>query len=672
MADAEEPKPEQKAEQAREEAQAQLGEPPKLRQLEPGELKRILAEHKTWLESQEYVSWAKAKSQEEKAYYEEGRPDIAGCILKKVDLRFRDLRGAKLSNKFLGGSKLNLEGSSDLEGAELIGANLQGALLRGVNLQETDLEDANLEQADLCYANVKGATLSRADLSDAALSHVKGLEGARLRDVNFGRATGLTGKEFAGSDITGANLPEGIRDFKILEVVEETAKSARKLFVAMILGCVYAWLTIATTTDARLLTNSASSPLPIIQTEIPIAGFFWAAPVILLAIYIWFHLYLQEMWKRLAGLPAIFPDGKPLDEKVYPWLLTGLVRPHFKLLRENRPPLSRVKVGISILLAWWVVPFTFALFWLRYLPRHDYSGTILQIGLLVVIICCAIWFQYLARKTLRGEMPEPTEPDPLKHTYWDEVTVTPATFLLLLTWYVSAGAIEGNREDYVPRLLDTVAWGAFADLREANVSTRPENWFVARAKDTKGKEVKELNIVNGAQLRGADLRNASAQGAFLAKANLREARLQGANLEGAKLEQASLGDAKLQGANLQGSQLQGANLEWAILESADLTGAQLQGTDLKHAHLEWASLLEANLQSSDLSSAHLKEAILFGADLRNVVGLSETEVQMACTTEETKLPTALQLATRCTESQMERVSKILTHATAMIRIRDYR
>jgi hypothetical protein len=49
---------------------------------------------------------------------------------------------------------------------------------------------------------------------------------------------------------------------------------------------VYSWLTIATTTDVRLVTNSASSPLPIIGTEIPVVGFYWA-PALLLAMYLY-------------------------------------------------------------------------------------------------------------------------------------------------------------------------------------------------------------------------------------------------------------------------------------------------------------------------------------------------------------------------------------------------
>ena len=63
-----------------------------------------------------------------------------------------------------------------------------------------------------------------------------------------------------------------------------------------------------------LLTNSGSSPLPIIQTKVPIAGFYWAAPAILLALYCYLHLYLQRLWEGMANLPAIFLDGRKLDE----------------------------------------------------------------------------------------------------------------------------------------------------------------------------------------------------------------------------------------------------------------------------------------------------------------------------------------------------------------------
>jgi hypothetical protein len=51
------------------------------------------------------------------------------------------------------------------------------------------------------------------------------------------------------------------------------------------------------------------------------------APLILLGVYFYLHLYLQRLWRDLSTLPAVFPDGEALDEKAYPWLLNGLGPP---------------------------------------------------------------------------------------------------------------------------------------------------------------------------------------------------------------------------------------------------------------------------------------------------------------------------------------------------------
>jgi hypothetical protein len=126
----------------------------------------------------------------------------------------------------------------------------------------------------------------------------------------------------------------------------------------------------------------SGTPLPIIQTNVPIAGFYWAAPAILICIYFYFHLYMQRLWENLSALPAFFPDGRPLQDKVYPWLLNGLVVSHLRWLqlRYMRPILSRLETGLSILLGWGVVPITLLLFWIRYLPRHDWGGTTLHVS----------------------------------------------------------------------------------------------------------------------------------------------------------------------------------------------------------------------------------------------------------------------------------------------------
>ena len=330
----------------------QTAEAPQYREISPDELKEILDQHRVW--------WETEGKDGKRAY----------------------LDGANLQ-------EANLE-EANLQEANLEEANLQSAILVEANLQKANLVKANLQKANLEEANLQKAYLGAANLQKAAFN-LTILREANLQDAKLTDATGLLANQLAGANVSGAILPDYIQLSEGLSQVEEISKKAGKLFISMLLGCVYAWLTIAMTTDVGLLTNSTSSPLPIIQAKIPITGFYWAAPLILFSIYVWFHFYLQRYWQSLSSLPAVFPDGKELDEKVYPWLLNSLVRPNFTLLRENGPPLSRLMVVISIVLAWWVVPLTFVFFWLRYLPKHHWEGTIEHIILIVVACVFAGW-----------------------------------------------------------------------------------------------------------------------------------------------------------------------------------------------------------------------------------------------------------------------------------------
>ena len=540
-------------------------ERPQLREVSEDELKQVLEAHRKWL-----GSYGKDSEQ---------------ANLSNADLPQADLQGANLTLANLQGASL---WSANLQGANLSLANLQGAYLERANLQGANLSGAKFEgdeYSNLGAADLTGADLRNADLADAELSDVKGL---------------LTHK-LAGANVSGTKLPEDIREFKVLQVIEETSKNARKVFLAMLLGCAYALLTVATTTDALLLTNSASSPLPIIGTAIPIAYFYGAAPFILMGFYVYLHFYLELLWEGLAGLPARFPDGKRLDERAYPWLLNGLVRRHFKLLKEDRSLITKLKELVTIFLAWWAVPATLLGFWLRYLPRHEWWGTGLHIGLLLVSVALAVIFYRSAARTLRGDEPQPFG----WKTFWrDRRTYQGAAIALVAVVFsfLSLAAIQGDpwtRLAFPPL--------ATANLREADVSTKPENW--------RGKK-EDIPLVKGASLRDADLRYADAARAFLVKADLRHANLQKADLQGADLEGADLEGANLQGAKLQGAKLQRANLEGANLQGANLQGAELQEANLKGADLREASLTGTKLQKAKLMKGNLQKANLWLANLK--------------------------------------------------------
>ncbi|MEQ8999043.1 MAG: pentapeptide repeat-containing protein [Coleofasciculus sp. B1-GNL1-01] len=120
---------------------------------------------------------------------------------------------------------------------------------------------------------------------------------------------------------------------------------------------------------------------------------------------------------------------------------------------------------------------------------------------------------------------------------------------------------------------------------------------------------------NGGLLQGADLREADLRGANLSRAYLQNADLQEAHLGGANLQEAYLGGANLQEANLQEADLSGAVLSGAVLREADLSGAVLREADLSGADLSGANLWDADLQEAYLRGAYLIATNLTLADL---------------------------------------------------------
>ncbi len=100
------------------------------------ELQTILADHKTWLDSD-------------------------GKNGKLTNLTGADLRGADLFRAYL-------------PGADLFGAILRGAYLPGANLTGADLRGADLTGANLCYADLRGAILRGANLFGVNLFNTVG------------------------------------------------------------------------------------------------------------------------------------------------------------------------------------------------------------------------------------------------------------------------------------------------------------------------------------------------------------------------------------------------------------------------------------------------------------------------------------------------------------------
>jgi uncharacterized protein YjbI with pentapeptide repeats len=505
--------------------------------------------------------------------------DLSGADLRNRDLNGADLRGVNLSGAVLRGAKFGP--GSLLWNANLAGADLYGANLRGADLQDVNFSDADLFQADLRESNLQGADLSTA----------KG---------------GLLSKQLAGSDLTGAQLPEPLAKlYDSLGSVKDISDNAQKIFLALLAGCLYSWLTIAQTTDVELITNRASSPLPIIQAVIPIRAFYVISPLIILCIYFYFHFYLQKLWEELGSLPAIFPDGRLLHNRTDPWLLNDLVRSHFARLKDGRPFLSYFQAWISILLAWWLVPITLCLFWMNYLRKHDRIGGTLHSLLLALAIFSAVRLYRIAGETLRGHERAVFR---IKDLLKRRSTYLRAAFAIAL----ATSLITISDRQITQGISDLNIVGA-------DVSLKPSNWTE--------KKDEELDYVKGANLVESDLRFAVADGAFLVKAHMRHADLDQisavtADLRQANLTDANLGRADLRGARLQNATLLSARLPGARLDYADLKGADLHSADLSHACLDGADMSGASLIDANLTDASFNKTTVRYAVFRRSSGLT--------------------------------------------------
>lgn len=476
-----------------------------------------------------------------------------------------------------------------LKECHFVDCDFKRADLKGANLKLTEFQNCNFRLADL-----SDTSCNAAKFSDGTLLRDTKLERADLHQANLKDAAGLTVQQLGGTDVSRATLPDEIAKFSAVDHAQEISRNARTIFLGMIGGCVFSWLTIGTTTDAALLTNAASTPLPIIGTNVPIAYFFLAAPVILLALFVYLHLYLQKLWSALADLPAKFPDGRRLDECVYPWLLTSFATAHTPRLAEEAPVMSRFQVWLSVATAWLLVPVTCSFFWARfawafYAPALYPLQAVLSSLVLGLSIFAAYWFYRHAEATFL-RMPR-IEAKRVQASLWPMNRVQKS--LAVMSVAVIAATLFVMRDHF-----------RGADFREAKLNRADLSRFDF-----------SLGYFFRAEGNGASFDNATLDGAVFA-----EAILQRATFRYAKATSANFIDADLTRAELFGAKLEGASFYGAKLNGADLGGS----TVLTNAEFQEADLTNANFRFVDLTGTSWHGAKLAGTDLTGAI-LSEAE-----------------------------------------------
>jgi uncharacterized protein YjbI with pentapeptide repeats len=528
------------------------------------------------------------------------------------------------------------------ERADFSDAHLDGADLTDANFEDAWLNKTTLKNADLLLANFQRASLMQANLEGANLLGTKFQE-ADLQGAVLDKATGLQEEQLAGANLFGATLPADVSVSDALKEVAKTAKEAGWLVLAMLMISVAAALRVITTSDAQILGDAPILPFRIFRA-FPLGAVYLLGPALLLGLYVWLHLYLQRLWESVSTLPAIFPDGRPLD-RLLPWFAAQVARAYLKWLQSGNRVLVALEAAISVIVLYWIVPATIILFWGRYLTFQDFRGTALHVVLVVAASLAAVYFSRAMKRTLGGSAAPVTAAGESLVNAGMERRAGFTTFTLVLgaaILLLSIGVISGSprndgnvtgAHDYTVQswaadALWLIGYSPVAQVRSADISEKPSNWT--------GRD-EELALVRGARLSKVRLRYIQASGAFLAKADLWQADLQSgdlseadlrdinarqANLRYATLDRAKLNRAVLEGAdlrqgNLTRADLEKADLTYALLNAATLTDSNLDGASLYGSDLRGASLQRASLQQADLREANLADADLTAANLGN-------------------------------------------------------
>lgn len=544
--------------------------------------------------------------------------------------------------------------------ADLCSVNLANADLTGVNLQGAHLHKTNLRGADLSMANLRGASLVQADLRDTNLLGAE-LRGANLMGAMLYGAEGLWVGRLAGANLFDAILPESISAFDGAKAIAQATKTARWVyFLAM--GVVAACCAlILLTTDPRLLVNASAIPIPRSPNVLPLVGFYLGAPLLLLVLYLRLHFLLIRLWGSMAGLPAVFSDGQT-PEKDGPWFLMGLIRSHFRWSREARSPLAPVEAGLATILAYWIVPVTLFFFWLRYLVRQDFRGTLLHIFLISASVAAAACLPAVVTRVLRHGEPLETKSETVARIVFSALRAALITAFALLLF--SMGVIRGLPADravspeigrtdvrrWASQILQLTGYRPYADVTEAVLSPKLVEISADGSPETEGARLNQASLryarAYRAFLAGARLWHADLDGAYFSEADLRGANLRDASLKNTVLDRisadhATFVSADAPGANFSSADLRSADLSYGTFEGADFSNAKLSAMsayaadfkkarliradlsrgDLRDSKFDDATLALANLQEADFSSARIEKADFSGALLKSTIFL---------------------------------------------------
>ena len=416
----------------------------------------------------------------------------------------------------------------------------------------------------------------------------------------------------------------------ILRQIEKIAQNARATWFGLLALVVFVGVTLMGHQDSDFFAFGAETQLPFLNISVQTSSFFIAAPVLMAALYVYLHIYLNTLWTALRKCPPQI-SGAPLEEHVYPAMLctSALVLRRRLRCQEDEPVEGGryATVAITFAMTWLFAPVVLGVLWWRSMPYHS--------ELLTLWISLCLWLALagggLSLVRLFYEMSDDNLQTQNAFRRNFGVSVLSAVFAALaaISWDTTEGGyvlplaranlggaeLSQKPKDWLFYEIWLEDWEERFRKREAVSMTQPiDQWPEGLAelfrRETEQRWATLTRSLDSPNLQGVDLRGADLRDSFLSGIDFTDARLEGADLLGARMEGTVLHGAHLEDANLTLTRLEGANLHFARLTGASLREARLTGANVTFAGMFGAILQEAYLKGADFRGANMD-----GADL---------------------------------------------------------
>jgi uncharacterized protein YjbI with pentapeptide repeats len=458
---------------------------------------------------------------------------------------------------------------------------------------------------------------------------------------------------------------------RLRSAADEAARVAQHIYLSLLLLETYVAIIIWSTTDMQLLKVSPVT-LPLLNVQLPIVGFYFVVPWLLVLFYFNLLLHLTFLAQRLHQLNAVlatFTEEAAREEqrlRLFPF--------PFSVMLIGRPARRRLRwlLGLMVLMTVILLPLLL-LVWaqVRFLPYH-HTGITWNHRAAVLVDLVLLWiFWTLVLMPGQGVASAAHEISQWREEqcaarhgvrtrfYWWMTSIGCLTLVTMAFSLCIAVLPEEGMEGWVPSKF--TIWV----FERPGAPFRRNLWLqeqVLVAGDPSAEVLAALNsgeeheLAQGLKkipeliLTNRDLRGANLRETLLAKADLRGANLKVANLFRAKVfasnlsgflrskdehcvdnsqfsENLNICRTSLQGADLQLAWFWEANLPNAQFQGAVLAHVQMQGAVLEGAQLQGAFLTNAQLQGVNLNNAQLQGALLTGAHLQ---GATLGDAQLQC------------------------------------------